>query len=386
MFRIEPLRKKALLYYESGRFHADILNGREIFPLRYPFKKPSEKALVASIEEVREQMATLRRSGTGGYIEYRTLEYKTIGRQRLPAALSFETQDEFLRFLGKEEEYRLFEQGFEEARKLGLGEFLRQKPQILLKNPEHWRSILAVVRFFLENPKPGIYLRELPIEGIDSKFIQSHKKILDTLLQELLEPESYDASITRFSNYGFERKYGLRYPSNRVRFRTLDPEARVCGVEDMEIACEAFNSLNLRARRIFIIENLTTFLAFASLPSALAIYGGGFKAGQLAELDLSFAEELYYWGDIDTHGFAILSSVRSAHKRVRSFLMDRATMNRFAQLCVEEPSPTEADLPNLTPEEAALYDELRFGAYRAMRLEQERIAMAFAMQRVEAML
>ncbi|WP_456322838.1 Wadjet anti-phage system protein JetD domain-containing protein [Hydrogenimonas sp.] len=34
-----------------------------------------------------------------------------------------------------------------------------------------------------------------------------------------------------------------------------------------------------------------------------------------------------------------------------------------------------ADLPNLTSKEAALYDALRFGAYRGLRLEQERIPM-----------
>jgi hypothetical protein len=373
MFQIEPLRKKAQLYYESGKFYGDLLNEREIFPLRYPFKKPTEKVLVASIEKVQAQVASLQKLGAS--IEYHTVAYKTIGTQRLPAALCFKTANDYLRFLGKTEEYRAFMHGFEAAERLGLGEFLRQKPQVLLKHLDVRERLLAVVRFFLEHPNPGIYVRELPIEGVDTKFIQSHRKVLDALLQEALPPKTYDASLTKLTEYGFEKKYGLRYPSSRVRLRLLDPTMRISGLEDLEITCEAFNALGLQAERLFIIENLTTFLAFPTLHSAVVLYGGGFKAGQLRQLDFTFAKEIFYWGDIDTHGFAILSSVRSVQPQVHSFLMDEATLRRFRHLCVEEPTPTTADLPNLTPDEAALYDALRFGTYRGLRLEQERIPM-----------
>ncbi len=373
MFQIEPLCLKARRYYESGNFHKDLLSGKEIFPLRYTFKKPTEKRLVSSIEKVQAAMVSLRRMDR--YIEYRTVAYKAIGEQRLPAALRFETAGDYLRFLGKTEESGIFMHGLEAAEKFGLGVFLRQKPQVLLKHLDVWDQILSVVGFFVEHPSPGIYIRELPIEGVDTKFIQSHKKVLDMLLQEALPPHTYDTSIEKLSEYGFEKKYGLKHPFSRVRFRLLDSAMRISGLDDLEIVCEAFNMLALRAKRIFIVENLTTFLAFPPLSSAIALYGGGFKAGQLRQIDLSFAEEILYWGDIDTHGFAILSTVRSVQPNVKSFLMDEGILRRFRHLCIKEPVSTVADLPNLTPREAALYDALRFGVYRGLRLEQERIPM-----------
>ena len=234
-----------------------------------------------------------------------------------------------------------------------------------------WERIIAVIGFFLEHPKPNIYIRELPIEGVDTKFIQSHKKVLDTLLQEVLSDTLYDASITTLSNYGFEKKYGLRYPLSRVRLRSHD--TKIVGVEDIEMTCEAFNRLGLKAKYIFIIENLTTFLAFPLRSDVIVLYGGGFKAGQFKQLDLSFAQKIFYWGDIDTHGFAILSSFRAIQPNVNSYLMDKEILHRFRHLCVEEPMPTSVDLPNLTPKELEVYDALRFGEFQGLRLEQERI-------------
>jgi len=371
VFNIDLLRKKAQSYYDSGKFYSDLLSGNTIFPLRYSFKRPTEKVFVSSIEEIQKSLSSLQKFDR--FIEYSAVEYKRVGSQRLPSALCFETLDDYLQFIGKSKEYQAFVEGFESAKSLGLGEFLRQKPLILLKHLDVWDRIISVVQFFVLHPKPNIYIRELPIEGVDTKFIQSHKKVLDTLLQEVLSDTLYDSSITKLSEYGFEKKYGLRYPLSRVRFRSFNMKREIAGIDDIEITCESFNRLDLRAKRIFIIENLITFLAFPKLSDVIVLYGGGFKAGQFRQLDLDFAEEIFYWGDIDTHGFAILSSFRSAQPNVRSFLMDKETLYHFRHLCVEEPTPTTVDLPNLTPNELEVYDALRFGEFKGLRLEQERI-------------
>jgi len=369
VFNIDLLRKKAQNYYESGKFYSDLLNGNTIFPLRYSFKRPTEKVFVSSIEEIQKSLSSLQKFDR--FIEYSAVEYKRVGSQRLPSALCFKTLDDYLQFIGKSKEYQAFIEGFESAKSLGLEEFLSQKPLVLLKNLDVWKSIVAVVDFFLKNPKPNIYIRELPIEGVDTKFIQSHKKVLDTLLQEVLSGDVYDSTITKLSDYGFEKKYGLRYPLSRIRLRSKD--IKLAGIEDIEITYEAFNTLGLNAKYIFIIENLTTFLAFPLFSDIVVLYGGGFKAGQFKQIDLTFAKNIYYWGDIDTHGFAILSSFRAIYQNVKSFLMDSETIARFSYLCVKEPTPTTVELPNLTQKELKVYDALRFGEYKGLRLEQERI-------------
>ncbi|BFO23151.1 hypothetical protein SHKM778_95390 (plasmid) [Streptomyces sp. KM77-8] len=53
--------------------------------------------------------------------------------------------------------------------------------------------------------------------------------------------------------------------------------------------------------------------------------GSGYAASLLRHLPWLADIDLWYWGDIDTHGFAILSRVRGHFPHTRSLLMDRHT-------------------------------------------------------------
>jgi hypothetical protein len=84
---------------------------------------------------------------------------------------------------------------------------------------------------------------------------------------------------------------------------------------------------------------------------------------------------LYYWGDIDTHGFRILDLLRSRLPDVRSMLMDRATLLAHDAHWDREPSPVNVHLEHLTPDEAELYRDIVEDVYGpAVRLEQERVS------------
>ena len=58
----------------------------------------------------------------------------------------------------------------------------------------------------------------------------------------------------------------------------------------------------------------------------MLIFGGGYAVSRVAGLPWLRDVPLYYWGDIDTHGFRILDLLRSRFPEVRSMLMDRATL------------------------------------------------------------
>lgn len=94
--------------------------------------------------------------------------------------------------------------------------------------------------------------------------------------------------------------------------------------------------------------------------------------------------ELVYWGDIDTHGFAILNRLRERVPSVRALLMDHDTLHAHRDQLVTEPTPTNAHLAHLTPDEAELYRDLvedRHGT--AVRLEQERVRFSFVRKALE---
>lgn len=86
-------------------------------------------------------------------------------------------------------------------------------------------------------------------------------------------------------------------------------------------------------------------------------------------------KNLVYWGDIDTHGFAILNSVRRSFAGARSMLMDRTSPLAHESHWGAEPNPTREHLELLSPDEASLYTDLAEGVLgRSVRLEQERIS------------
>ena len=64
--------------------------------------------------------------------------------------------------------------------------------------------------------------------------------------------------------------------------------------------------------------------------------------------------EIAYWGDLDTHGFAILSRLHEPVPTVRSMLMDRSTSRAHREQFAIEPNPPDAKLQGLTPEDAEL--------------------------------
>ena len=87
---------------------------------------------------------------------------------------------------------------------------------------------------------------------------------------------------------------------------------------------------------------------------------------------------MYYWGDIDTHGFAILDQLRARLPHARSLLMDAATLMAHKSHWGDEPQPESRDLPRLNAAELGVYNTLRDNRLRPrLRLEQERIGFGW---------
>jgi hypothetical protein len=104
------------------------------------------------------------------------------------------------------------------------------------------------------------------------------------------------------------------------------------------------------------------------------IFGAGYGWDALAKANWLKQCTIHYWGDIDTHGFAILDQLRRQFAHVESFLMDRATLMAHEPLWGHEDKPITHDLPHLTRSERELFDDLRDNRIRTgLRLEQEHV-------------
>lgn len=203
--------------------------------------------------------------------------------------------------------------------------------------------------------------------------------MLVELLDIVLSPEAIDPTASGVSQ--FAKRYGFRDKPVRIRFRVLDPEHTLLPsdlVQDITLDAASFARLDCKTSRVFITENEINFLAFPQIKDSLVIFGAGYGFEMLSKAEWLSRCRVHYWGDIDTHGFAILDQIRSQFDHVESFLMDRITLLAFESQWGEEEKQTLRDLPRLNPEERALYDDLRDNRVRKnLRLEQERIGFSW---------
>ncbi|MEH1903260.1 MAG: Wadjet anti-phage system protein JetD domain-containing protein [Nostoc sp.] len=95
---------------------------------------------------------------------------------------------------------------------------------------------------------------------------------------------------------------------------------------------------------------------------------------QVDYTDLTYCP-IFYWGDLDTDGFKILSQLRSYFPQAISIMMDVKTFETFKEFAVTVAESTAENLLYLTPQEQALYSYL---SIHNKRLEQERISQDYA--------
>lgn len=256
--------------------------------------------------------------------------------------------------------------------------WLRKRPLQALELGRDWPLLLDIVDYMDANPRPGIYLREMTVPRVHTKFIEQHRAVLSELFDLVLDPCQIDLEARGVS--GFCRRYGFRKKPLRVRFRLLDKGlARdFCGACDITLLQEDFARLDiLGLRSIFITENETNFLSLPFVPHALVLFGAGYGFENLAKVSWLSKVPIFYWGDLDTHGFAILNQLRTILPHCASFLMDHETLMLHKSLWVREPEQARAELALLTQDERRVYEGLRDNLWgEQVRLEQERIGFS----------
>jgi hypothetical protein len=359
------------------------------WPLRLALKSPSAADLADRFEEVRAWAELITRIPRVR-VEWRERNHRVQGLQRLPAAIWVDTLEDALAWLGKAEDARRFRACWAQTA-AELPEalpWLGAHPLQALALADSWSRLLAVVRWVQAHPRPGVYLRQVDVPGVDSKFIEAHRGVLSGLLDLALLPPVIDAAASGAAQ--FTRRYGFLDKPARVRFRLLDASIALLpgprGSSDLTLDADSFAGLVLPVERVFVTENETNFLTFPPVERSLVIFGAGYGWDALAGAGWLHRCALFYWGDIDTHGFAILDQLRCHFPHAVSLLMDRATLLAHEVHWGTEREPLRRDLPRLTVDESALYDDLRAGRPAAgVRLEQERVGYGWLQNRLRAL-
>ncbi|MFU2488056.1 DUF3322 domain-containing protein [Thauera sp. WH-1] len=375
------LRAQVMRLWERGELLREGLgSGASRFPLRLSLKTPTSDDITRRFDAVRAWVAAI--SATPHVrLEWQETRHRVQGSQRLPGSAWVERLDDALAWIGKRAEQARFRalHAETETRQPLLLPWLTKRPLRVLELAADWSRLLDVVAWLQAHPRPGVYLRQVDLPGIHTKFIESQRGVLAELLDLALPAAAIDP--TRTGAQQFAARYGFLDKPALLRLRVLDPALHLlpgAPCPDLALDADSFARLQLNVARIFITENETNFLAFPQVDKAIVIFGSGYGWEALARATWLQHCPIHYWGDIDTNGFAILAQLRTRFAHVESLLMDRATLLAHEALWGREDSPRPADLARLTAAECSLYEDLRDHRIRPLlRLEQEHIGFGW---------
>lgn len=349
----------------------------DAFPsIELPVRGPRAGEIGEALAAVQAWAAELEAGSRGGRryeIVYAAVGGRHYGRNQLPSRIRLTDYDQAWAVLGVAGEVERFRRILELTQPApAVRDWVAANPLRALEFGAEWEALLAA-RAWLDGARgTGQYLRTISAPGVDTKFVERHR----VLLAQVLGVERSPA--------GFLTGLGLQAKPDTLRLRfapgTLGmPQPLTEGVFRVaELA-----ALAVSVGRAVVVENEITYLSVPVPADGLVVWGKGFDAGRVGALPWLRGAEVWYWGDLDTHGFAILDQVRAWLPQTRSVLMDTQTLLAHRDRWGRDPAPTSARLTRLTAAESQVYEDLvtdRLG--EGVRLEQERTDWAWAAERL----
>ncbi|MDO5084300.1 hypothetical protein EII34_10700 [Arachnia propionica] len=369
----EAVRVVVQRRWNSGELLRAHAAGEELVPIRVPLKGPRAAEVADQLARIEAWISRLEKASGGG--DCFELVWKQVGgrrfqRERLPSHAVVTSLEQAWRLLGSRAEVDRFDEV------LALVAGVPTVRAWVLEHPlralriDDWRALLATFTWLDGHRGSGRHLREMSAPGVDTKFAERHRGVLAELLR------------VRGSATGFLDDLGLGRRPELVRLR-LGSGLGWLGLSEVAVRAEELARLELTPSRALIVENEVTYLSVPVPDDGVVLWGRGFDVDRVGRLPWLAGVEVTYWGDIDTHGFAILNRLRGWLPEVRSVLMDRETLLEHRDQWVREGRPTVASLSRLSPQEGLLYRELvedRLGS--RVRLEQELICWPWALERL----
>jgi hypothetical protein len=374
--RPPDIARKIRRRWDDGSLLSGLAAGEPLPEFDLPLRGPRSAEIGESLTAVRTWIAEIdtgSRDGRHYEVVRAPVGGRHFGRNDIPVRARITSYEQAWQLLGVTSQVASYRRILELSNDLPrVREWVAAHPLRALQAAEDWVPLLAAYRWLDKVRGSGRYLREITAPGVDTKFVERHRDLLAALL-----------GVGRGAS-AFITGLGLLAKPSTVRLR-CDP--LVLGLpaplSEGTFRLDELAALNPSVRTAVIIENETTYLTVPIPDGGVVIWGKGFEVDRVGALPWLRDAAVHYWGDLDTHGIAILDMLRAWLPRARSFLMDRETLLAHRERWVVEATPTSARLDRLDPVEANLYDDLvadRFGV--RVRLEQERIDWSWARGRL----
>jgi len=363
--------------WDDGSLLRALALGDEFPRVEVAIRGPRASEIGDDLDAVRtwvSRMADGERSGRRFTLEWIDIGGRAFGRNRIPGRAIVSTYEQAWALLGVTQEVRRFRELLALVDAVPpVRDWVVAHPLRALEPGLPWPQLLRAYAWLDTNRGSARYLREISAPGVDTKFTERHRDVLAGLLGV-----SSTAS-------GFVAGLGLSPKPEFVRVRFAPGLGLPTPMTEMAVRTEELATLPVRPRSALVVENEITYVSVPVPSDGLVVWGKGFDVDRVGRLPWLSDVDVAYWGDLDTHGFAILDRLRAFLPHARSLLMDRVTLLQHRDRWGVEPSPARSRLTRLTRAEADLYADLvsdQFGD--RVRLEQERIDWEWALGRLGA--
>lgn len=362
---------------------ARLLN-RKPFPIKIGLKPPAGRNAIADMPHFQIFINEWSAFSSQKNIQWELRTYRKLLEQNVPKFFVLENLEALINFVGKEAVQRSKQWAKNMMPLLAIGEALYP---VLVKHLNIFESIQFsdaellsdLIKQLSFKMGTGLYLRALPLTGVDTKFLENHRTLVADVLDVL-----YDDEITEKGGL-LEWLGCLENPKGWLTVRPLceNSKAKMGGFSVLQLHSDILRKQALPANNILVVENMQSGLGLPLLDDTIAIFGGG---KNVSWMDASWlkSKRVAYWGDIDSWGLSILSDVRSKLPTINALMMDTNTLAQHIHRMVAEPEALERLPEFLTDLEAQLFLDLKAGNYPNTRLEQERLPPDFICTQLNA--
>lgn len=347
----------------------------EVFDI--PLRGPRASEIGDDLGAVRAWVAALETGQRGGRryeLVRQSIGGRRIGRNELPARARLSSFEQAWALLGVGDDVTRFDEAIAAAGGYpAVRDWVLAHPHRALDLGDQLPTVVSAYEWLDAHRGSGRYLREISAPGVDTKFAEVHRGVLAAML-------GVPSTAT-----GFLAGLGLAGKPGLVRVRATPGIGLPAPLSELAARADELADLPVRPRSALVVENEITYLSVDVPDSGIVLWGKGFEVDQVGRLPWLGDVPVTYWGDLDTHGFAILDRLRAWLPQTRSVLMDRTTLIAHRDRWGLEHSPARSLLTRLTTEESDVYADLVGDVLGdRVRLEQERIDWTWARERLAA--
>ncbi len=254
--------------------------------------------------------------------------------------------------------------------------------QIIDLPAEDFTTLLTAAAWFRTNPASGLTVRSVPIPGMHTKWLARNRAlVLACLNLEAVPPASDVDEVPR----QVLDALGLRPTSPEIGVVLADPalQALVGGLRQITAPVHEITALPIVPDTVLIVENKDPAIAWPTTRGLAIIHGLGNHLQVLRQIPWIPAANTWYWGDLDRHGFTLLSRARSLLPGLRSIVMTPADITAYSHLgLIEKLTRYDPPLATLTCDETRALAQLTVDDGH-LRIEQERIPLLDAVARLK---